>query len=245
MSDLLAKKRERLEQLKKAAAEKKANRNKGVSQSTAGNRTQGGGPEDTNDLIDKVLTSSAFDERKIKEEEDDKPVIQKPINTDLTVALDQCEHSIAPAIVEHLEQEIQCERGKATLNAPDESSDGPETEKANKVGHEPVRRATLNKTNVNGIPMVSEIPGVALAKDQDTEDKESAKVKSEVKKIMAKEEADVVYESANFKDFFGKTSRLMERGLFSDIDVIGSFERLEVEEGDVATTKTQKITEKI
>lgn len=91
--------------------------------------------------------------------------------------------------------------------------------------------------------MVTEIPGVVMAKDQEEERNE--KSKEEVKKIMTNEEAEEVAESAQFREFFSKASRLIERGLFSDIDVIGSFERLEVDEGDAVTSKAQKITEKL
>jgi hypothetical protein len=97
--------------------------------------------------------------------------------------------------------------------------------------------------NVNGIPMVTEIPGTVMAKDEEIGKGE--KPKEEVEKIMTKEEAEEVAESAQFRDFFSKASRLVERGLFSDIDVIGSFERLEVDEGDAVTSKAQKITEKL
>lgn len=89
MSDLIAQKRARLEQLKKEAAAKKAQKDRGTGRTAAGPRGQGGQAEDINELMDKVISSSAFEERKKKEQEEDQPPVQKLINTSLTVALDQ------------------------------------------------------------------------------------------------------------------------------------------------------------
>jgi hypothetical protein len=142
-----------------------------------------------------------------------------------------------------LEQVIQCELGKATLGAPDVSSEDGEKEFRPEVPIETSRRATLNKTTVNGIPMVSDIPGTPAPKPE-SEEKEKAKLKEEIKPIMSKDEAEAVADTPDFKNFFMRASRLVERGLFFEIDVIGSFERLEIDEGDTTTTKDKKITER-
>ena len=142
-----------------------------------------------------------------------------------------------------MEQVIQCELGKATLGAPDVSSEDGEKEFRPEVPIETSRRTTLNKTTVNGIPMVSDIPGAPAPKPE-SEEKEKAKLKEEIKPIMSKDEAEAVADTPDFKNFFMRASRLVERGLFSEIDVIGSFERLEIDEGDTTTTKDKKITER-
>jgi dynein intermediate chain, cytosolic len=147
-------------------------------------------------------------------------------------------------MIEFLNQEIQCEKGSKTLQKMGESS-GEESDKdkdkAALILAESARRNTLQKTTVNGIPMINEFPSDGSPKKQ-SEQKEAQK--EEIKPILSKAEADEVAESSEFKNFFSRASRLMERGLFSDIDVIGSFERLEIVEGETTTTKDQKIIEK-
>mmetsp|Transcript_16516 Transcript_16516/g.19091 ORF Transcript_16516/g.19091 Transcript_16516/m.19091 type:complete len:390 (-) Transcript_16516:224-1393(-) len=97
--------------------------------------------------------------------------------------------------------------------------------------------------------MVSDLPGGIILKEGETEEpeKEKEEVANEPEKlkVLDKDEAARVQESNEFQNFFMKASRLVERGLFSDIDVIGSFERLEVEEGETSTSKSQKMSEKI
>lgn len=244
MSDLLAQKKARLEKLKQDALNKKKKRENIKTSTGSSSGTQGGGTEDINALMDNVFnSSSAFEERKKQEEDASQPSVPKQINTSMTVALDQCQHSIAPSLLEFLDQEIQCEKGKKTLNAKDESSDESGSERATEASVDVVRRNTVNRQNVNGIPMVTEFPGAPAPKDK-SDEKDAEQAKEDAKRVMSKEEAEHVAESAEFKNFFTRASRLVERGLFSDIDVIGSFERLEVEEGDVGTTKDKKITEK-
>lgn len=94
------------------------------------------------------------------------------------------------------------------------------------------------------MPMVSELPGGVHQKEK-TEEEVQKEEKAKAPPILSKEEASKVEESSDFKHFFTRASRLVERGLFSDIDVIGSFERLEVDEGDTSTTKDKKMTERI
>jgi dynein intermediate chain len=145
-------------------------------------------------------------------------------------------------MIEFLNQEIQCEKGKKTLNTLGVSSgDESDKDKMAPVPVEMLRRTTIQKTTVNGIPMINEFPSDGISKKQNEEKEEP---KEEVKPILSKTEAEEVAETSEFKNFFGRASRLMERGLFSDIDVIGSFERLEVEEGETTRTKDQKIIEK-
>jgi hypothetical protein len=86
--DVIATKKARLEKLKKDAANKKALRDK-TKQKDSVSTSQGGTTEDINDLIEKAVSSSAFEERKKKEEDLDSPATKKQINTSLTVALDQ------------------------------------------------------------------------------------------------------------------------------------------------------------
>lgn len=88
MSDLIAAKKARLEKLKKDAADKKLRRDKNKTGDSV-SASQGGTTDDINDLIEKAVSSSAFEERKKKEEDRDEPITNKIINTSLTVALDQ------------------------------------------------------------------------------------------------------------------------------------------------------------
>lgn len=109
MSDLVKAKRERLEKLKKEAAEKRRikelkEKNKGKP---ATGDSQRGNADDIDKIMDNVMSSSAFEERKKKEEEDDAPKVQKVVDASLTIALDQCEHSINPAIRDYLNQPVQ------------------------------------------------------------------------------------------------------------------------------------------
>jgi sugar-specific transcriptional regulator TrmB len=108
MSDLLAQKKAKLEELKRKAIENRNRKNKGLAKSTLGTKGQAGKSEDINELMDKVISSSAFEERKMKEEEENEDApVEKPIDASLSVALDQCEHSISPALKNFLDQEIQ------------------------------------------------------------------------------------------------------------------------------------------
>lgn len=108
MSDLLAQKKAKLEELKKKALDNRNRKNKGLTKSTIASKGQAGKSEDINELMDKVISSSAFEERKMKEEEENQETqAEKPVNTSLSVALDQCEHSISPALKNFLDQEIQ------------------------------------------------------------------------------------------------------------------------------------------
>ena len=188
---------------------------------------------------------SAFEERKKKEFEEVNPPPPKLVNASMTIALDQWEHSIVPSRVEYLNQEIQWEKGKDKLKSKDESS-----EEENFMPEQPaehIRRSTITRQNVNGIPMVVELPSnpMDIGTSDGRVDKEEIKYEAEKPKILTKEETDKIQDSADFVKFFNKASRLVERGLFSEIDVIGSFERLEVEEGDTAISKDKKMAEKI
>lgn len=86
MSDLIAKKKARLEQLKKEAADKRNRGNRNAPKASTGTGGQGGKADDINELMDKVINSSSFEERK---KEETKEPVQKPVNTSMTVAVDQ------------------------------------------------------------------------------------------------------------------------------------------------------------
>ena len=88
--------------------------------------------------------------------------------------------------------------------------------------------------------MITEVPDFPKE-----EGKEDEKIEEKEDPILSSNEAELVAQTASFQDFFARTSRLVERGLYSDIDVIGSFERLEIDEGDSGVTKDKKLKEKI
>lgn len=87
--DSLEDKKARLAQLRKEAEEKRNRANKALGASFIGSKTQGGKADDINELMNKVVSSSTFEERKKKEEVEKNPATPKTINTSLTVALDQ------------------------------------------------------------------------------------------------------------------------------------------------------------
>lgn len=143
-------------------------------------------------------------------------------------------------------QEIQCEKGKETLNAKNESddeetiSDIPLRSRQDSLG----RRSTLSKTTINGIVMVSDLPDVAPPADKDEKtEKKGAEIDGP--KILSKDESKAIQQKPEFATFFMKAARLVERGLYSEDDVLGSFERLEVEKGDANTTKDNKMIDKV
>ena len=87
--DMLAKKRARLEELKKAAADRKKKGPKAPT-TRATPRGQVGQADNLNEYLDQVTSmNSAFEERKRKEVEDNTPAVQREISTNLSVALDQ------------------------------------------------------------------------------------------------------------------------------------------------------------
>ena len=87
--DMLAKKRARLEELKKAAADRKKKGAKAPA-ARATPRGQVGQADNLNEYLDQVTSmNSAFEERKRKEEESSTPAAPREINTSLSVALDQ------------------------------------------------------------------------------------------------------------------------------------------------------------
>ena len=242
--DMLAKKRARLEELKKQAAKKRGDRGKtGKDPKPLNTKIQGGKADDLNEYLDKVITTSAFEERKKQEFEKEEQPVKQVVNTSLSVAVDQCEHSIVPNKCEFLDQEIQCSKGKQTLDAKEESSEG-EEEEIQKTNADGLRRPTISKTNVNGIPMVTDLSESIGLKEEDKEDKQQEEVE-EVPKILSKDESKQVQQTPEFLHFFSKASRLIERGLYSEDDVIGSFERLEVEESDAGVSKDTKLIEKV
>lgn len=100
------------------------------------------------------------------------------------------------------------------------------------------RRSTLNKTNVNGMPMVADINDAAPPAQVEQI------AKKEAPQVLTKDETKVVQQTPEFVNFFTKASRLIERGLYSEDDVIGSFERLEVDDGEQTVTKDTKLIEK-
>jgi len=102
-----------------------------------------------------------------------------------------------------------------------------------------VKKITVDKTNVNGLPMISGLPDELIDKENKKEEEEK-----ETKKILDEEEANEVMSSPNFDYFFSKAARLMERGLNSEDDIIGSFERLETDDYAGAASKDDKIIEK-
>ena len=87
MSDLIEKKKKRLEELKREQAEKRRKRIKRDEKPAA--PREGGVGKDIEEILNDAAKNSAFDERKQKEEEEQQPKIQKPINTSLSVAVDQ------------------------------------------------------------------------------------------------------------------------------------------------------------
>ena len=243
--ETLEEKKARLERLKKEALDKKNKANASSYKATQITKGQGGKADDINELMNKAFSSSsAFEERKKKEFEEVNPPPPKPVNVSMTIALDQWEHSIVPSRIEYLNQEIQCEAGKDKLKK-DESSEDEDVMPEMPTEH--IRRSTISKRTVDGMPMVVNLPATpSLAGGVDEKhDKDETNVEPEKPKILTKDEVDKIQESADFVKFFNKASRLVERGLFSEIDVIGSFERLEVEEGDTTFSKDKKMTEKI
>lgn len=91
--------------------------------------------------------------------------------------------------------------------------------------------------------MVSDISDVVLPGEEKI-DLSKPEVEDEPK-ILTKDEAKAVQQTPEFINFFTRASRLIERGLYSEDDVIGSFDRLEVEEGTSGFTKDAKLTEKV
>ena len=61
--------------------------------------------------------------------------------------------------------------------------------------------------------------------------------------ILTKEQANEVMGTESFQDFFAKASRLVTRGLYSDIDVVGSFERMEDNEESHIISRGDKLIE--
>lgn len=59
---------------------------------------------------------------------------------------------------------------------------------------------------------------------------------------MSKDEAKDEMKKKNFNDFLGKTSRIIERALDSNVDVVGDFFTGDDEDGGAIKKKKEKIT---
>mmetsp|Transcript_2586 Transcript_2586/g.4338 ORF Transcript_2586/g.4338 Transcript_2586/m.4338 type:complete len:213 (+) Transcript_2586:321-959(+) len=79
----------------------------------------------------------------------------------------------------------------------------------------------------------------------ETEEQKAAREKKEMKdsfKILTKEESQFEMKTRGFDDFLSKTSRILERALDSEFDVVGDF-FIEDDESLIKKSKKEKVTQ--